>query len=105
MAAMGENGARRLAVMVITLILLAAAVARADTDCGAICARQCRDSLFRKVCLQNCLKKCKPSFSDAHFGCTLGCTKSKCTNLGSGVDKLDGCMDSCSKKCSGNPSP
>ena len=37
MAAMGENGARRLAVTVMTLVLLAAAVAQADTDCSRKC--------------------------------------------------------------------
>ncbi|KAL6334882.1 hypothetical protein AAG906_023687 [Vitis piasezkii] len=85
MAAMGENGARRLAVMVMTLVLLAAAVAQADTDCSRKCVRQCRDSLFPTICRQGCLKKCKHSFSDPHFGCTLGCTYSKCTNLGFGI--------------------
>ena len=67
MAAMGENGVRRLAVMVMTLILLAAAVAQADTDCSRKCVRQCRDSLFPTICRQGCLKKCKHSFSAVHL--------------------------------------
>ncbi|KAL6334943.1 hypothetical protein AAG906_023748 [Vitis piasezkii] len=85
MTAMSETGARKLAVMVITLILLAAAVAQADTDCSSKCARQCSYSLFPTTCLQGCFKKCKHSFSVALFGigCTFGCTNSKCAHLGS----------------------
>ena len=87
---MSETGARKLAVMVITLILLAAGVSQADTDCSSKCARQCSYSLFPTTCLQGCFKKCKHSFSVALFGigCTFGCTNSKCAHLGSGIWSL-----------------
>ena len=72
---------------IIMLMLFAATVAVAeeaevDTDCGSKCARDCRNSLFRDVCTEKCLKKCElPFFSS----CTLDCTNSKCTNLESGI--------------------
>lgn len=65
-----ENGGRRFALFSIMLIILfVATTSEAVTECKGKCLKSCRDKLpiaSRKICLDDCLKKCKSSsLSDA----------------------------------------
>ncbi|TXG69123.1 hypothetical protein EZV62_004058 [Acer yangbiense] len=109
---MEKRGVESLFMVFVILGLLVGQSAADFKDCYGSCFLTCM--IFERdpvKCGSKCLKACLGTYSSQNlkhtdYFCKLGCANSLCTNLSTkldpAVEKVEGCVNSCSETCSKN---
>ncbi|KAH9714563.1 hypothetical protein WN944_022141 [Citrus x changshan-huyou] len=86
--------------VLMVALMLGLLIGESTASCNDECSKKCKVYHPRqdlKECVGDCLKTCNPP-NDAVYFCKLGCASSLCAN-GSTPEKVQSCVDSCSKMC------
>ncbi|PON36021.1 Thionin-like protein [Parasponia andersonii] len=98
----GQRSRRKLAVLVVGIVMImvlgGGRVQGQTPGCIFKCQLFCAGTKASSACYGLCLKNCMKPLPQALFYCSLGCATSKCNHFTS--EKVEGCVDSCSNKCS-----